>query len=120
MQSETLESASFMNLTDKQQKFAIMTSHLIRWCWFSDIRVTYGETFRPKETCELYAKQGRGIANSLHNIRLAVDFNAFIAGEYQVGPEPYDKMHDYWDSIGGAARIEDDLGHFSLEHEGVR
>jgi hypothetical protein len=28
--------------------------------------------------------------------------------------------HDYWDSIGGSKRIERDLGHFSIKHQGVR
>lgn len=109
-----------MTLSEKQCQFARMVAELIQWCYMREIGVTFGEAYRPKETCELYAKQGRGIANSLHEKRLAVDLNAFINGIYQAAGHPYDRMHDFWDVLGGAPRLENDLGHFSLEHEGVR
>ena len=32
----------------------------------------------------------------------------------------YEALHDYWDYLGGAPRINGDLNHFSVEHNGVR
>lgn len=61
-----------------------------------------------------------GHPNSLHRKRLAVDFNLFINGKYIIDTEPYSKLHDYWDSIGGAKRIESDLNHFSYPYGGMR
>lgn len=106
-------------LLKHQFDFTAMVAQLIAHSWGKGVQLTFGEVYRPPETCELYAKQGRGIANSLHQLRLAVDFNAFHDGKYQAGPWPYDLLHDYWDTLGGARRIPEDLGHFSKEYRGV-
>lgn len=108
------------SLSSKQMKFALMVAELIKYAGQYGYGVTFGETYRPPETCELYARQGRGIPNSLHAKRLAVDLNVFDDGKYCTDAYPYHFLHDYWDLLGGAERIAGDLNHFSLEHEGVR
>ncbi|HGV6771546.1 TPA: M15 family metallopeptidase, partial [Escherichia coli] len=63
------------------------------------------------------------IRNSLHTLRLAVDFNLFINGEYQTDTDAYRPLGEYWESIGGTwgGRFSRaDGNHFSLEHNGVK
>ncbi|MBB9356801.1 M15 family metallopeptidase, partial [Escherichia coli] len=68
-------------------------------------------------------KTGKGIRNSLHTLRLAVDFNLFINGEYQADTDAYRPLGEYWESIGGTwgGRFSRaDGNHFSLEHNGMK
>jgi len=64
-----------------------------------------------------------GHTRSTHKVGLAEDILFYGPnGEY---PHPdahnlYVKAHDFWDVIGGAPRIENDLNHFSNEWNGVR
>lgn len=48
-----------------------------------------------------------GDAKNCHKVRLAIE-------------KYYAILHNYWDKIGGAPRIADDLIHFSFTHEGMR
>jgi hypothetical protein len=69
----------------------------------------------------MYEAQGRGIRNSLHIQRLAVDFNLFIDGEYKVDEASYRPLAEYWKSIGGTSGIDfGDGNHFSLSHKGYK
>jgi len=61
-----------------------------------------------------------GHYNSLHKKRLAIDLNLFIDGEYQAGDRGHDKLHRYWESIGGAPMIRNDANHYSVEWDGMR
>ncbi|EFL5592385.1 M15 family metallopeptidase, partial [Escherichia coli] len=72
-----------MKLSEKQQLFAVMIADLIHWAQEHGYRLTFGEAYRTPEQAALNAKSGKGIRNSLHTLRLAVDFNLFINGEYQ-------------------------------------
>lgn len=111
-----------MSLQSIQSEFAVMIAKLILVAEKQGIQVTFGEAYRPKELCELYAQQGRGIVNSLHEKRLAIDLNVFIRGEYiSDGNDPALRLlHTCWSGMGGAEPIENDMNHFSLEHENVR
>lgn len=83
--------------------------------------VTLGEAWRPPELAALYAKQGRGIANSLHTQRLAVDINLFKDGVWVKETEGHRILGEWWESIGGTwgGRFGDG-NHYSLEHNGVK
>ncbi|EPX9918545.1 M15 family metallopeptidase, partial [Escherichia coli] len=86
-------------------------------------RLTFGEAYRTPEQAALNAKSGKGIRNSLHTLRLAVDFNLFINGKYQADTDAYRPLGEYWESIGGTwgGRFSRaDGNHFSLEHNGVK
>ncbi|EOK1817969.1 M15 family metallopeptidase [Escherichia coli] len=112
-----------MKLSEKQQLFAVMIADLIHWAQEHGYRLTFGEAYRTPEQAALNAKSGKGIRNSLHTLRLAVDFNLFINGKYQADTDAYRPLGEYWESIGGAwgGRFSRaDGNHFSLEHNGVK
>jgi hypothetical protein len=108
-----------VTLGEKQRKFVSMIGQLIGWAYAHGYELTFGEAYRTPEQAALYAKQGKGIAKSLHCSRLAVDFNLFVNGAYQPTSEAYKTLGEYWESLGGAwgGRFNDG-NHFSLEHEG--
>ncbi|EEC8092123.1 M15 family peptidase [Escherichia coli] len=112
-----------MKLSEKQQLFAVMIADLIHWAQEHGYRLTFGEAYRTPEQAALNAKSGKGIRNSLHTLRLAVDFNLFINGKYQADTDAYRPLGEYWESIGGTwgGRFSRaDGNHFSLEHNGVK
>ncbi|WP_085841455.1 M15 family metallopeptidase [Enterobacter asburiae] len=112
-----------MTLSEKQQKFTVMIGRLIEWADQNGYGLTFGEAYRTPEQAQLNAKSGKGIANSLHTQRLAVDFNLFVNGQYQTDSAAYKPLGEYWESIGGTwgGRFsKPDGNHFSLEHNGVK
>ncbi|AJJ22332.1 M15 family metallopeptidase [Yersinia enterocolitica] len=113
-----------MTLSEKQAVFTLMIAQLINWAGNHNYRLTFGEAWRTPEQAALNAKNGKGIANSLHTQRLAVDFNLFINGQYQTSTEAYKPLGEYWESIGGSwggrFKSNPDGNHFSLEHNGVK
>lgn len=112
-----------MKLSEKQAKFTLMIADLIHWANNNGYALTFGEAYRTPEQAELNAKSGKGISNSLHTQRLAVDFNLFINGEYKSDTDSYKPLGEYWESIGGSwggRFTRADGNHFSLEHNGVR
>lgn len=114
-----------MTLSDKQQRFAYLIAKLILWAYENNYKLTFGEAWRTQEQAELYAKSGKGISNSLHLIRLAVDLNLFIDGKYQTDSEAYRPLGEYWKNLdhdcrwGGDFKSKDAV-HFSLTHNGVK
>ncbi|HHW4901764.1 TPA: M15 family metallopeptidase, partial [Escherichia coli] len=105
------------------QLFAVMIADLIHWAQEHGYRLTFGEAYRTPEQAALNAKSGKGIRNSLHTLRLAVDFNLFINGKYQADTDAYRPLGEYWESIGGTwgGRFSRaDGNHFSLEHNGMK
>lgn len=112
-----------MTLGQKQRKFAKMVSDLIAWAYGCGYEVTFGEAYRTPEQAVLNAKSGKGIARSLHILRLAVDLNLFKGGVYQTDSEAYRPLGEQWESMGGSwgGRFsKPDGNHFSLEHGGIR
>ncbi|HBA6939906.1 TPA: M15 family metallopeptidase [Escherichia coli] len=113
-----------MKLSDKQQQFTVMIGRLIRFATERGYGLTFGEAYRTPEQARRNAATGRGIVNSLHCQRLAVDFNLFINGEYRSRTEDYRELGEFWESIGGTwggrFKSRPDGNHFSLEHDGVR
>jgi len=110
-----------MTLGQKQRKFAFMVAKLIEWAYESGYEVTFSECYRSPEEAKRNAKLGKGIANSLHTQRLAVDLNLFKDGVYLTRSEDYRPLGIYWESLGGTwgGRFNDG-NHFSLEHNGVK
>ncbi|RQH06615.1 M15 family metallopeptidase [Paraburkholderia dinghuensis] len=112
-----------LTLGQKQRKFTLMVAKLIEWIYANGYEASFAEAYRPPETAALYAKQGKGVANSLHTSRLAVDLNLFKDGVYLTKSEQYRGPGEYWESLGGSwgGRFRSpDGNHFSLEHNGVR
>lgn len=116
-------------MVEKQARFTLMISKLIQKANEMGYQMTFAEAYRPPDVAKLYASQKRGIANSLHCQRLAVDFNIFRDGKWLKKGEDYEDLGKYWESIGGSwgQRFIDSFGnpnpdgnHFSLEHNGVK
>ena len=62
-----------------------------------------------------------GHVRSTHKAGVAVDLLLYDDDWIPIWTtDEFAKLHDFWDFIGGSERIVGDLGHFSLEHEGVR
>lgn len=100
-----------------------MVALLVQYADLLGMSLTYGEAYRTPRQAKLNEEEGTGIANSLHTVRLAVDFNLFINGEYRVDSESYCPLGEFWEFIGGSwgGRFSKaDGNHFSYEHNGVR
>jgi hypothetical protein len=102
-------------LMDSQIKFTLMIGQEIIFAYSIGYGLTFGES---------YDDDGVGhMKDSLHYIRLAQDFNVCKDGKLLIGKDSeiaHNKLHDYWDTLGGAKRIEKDLNHYSLEFQGKR
>lgn len=62
-----------------------------------------------------------GRKTSCHKISLAIDIDLYDEhGNYITDPAAHEKIHDYWDQLGGAKRIAHDMNHYSLAHNGMR
>ena len=112
-----------MKLSEKQRAFTRMIADLIWYAYDAGYELTFGDAYRdPRVHGELGKKKSYSSASSNHKIRLAVDLNLWVNGEYITTSEhkAWDDLHNYWESLGGAKRIKDDANHFSLEHWGRR
>jgi hypothetical protein len=106
-------------LSQKQQRFTLMIAKLINFAYERGYGLTFGEAYRTPELAKMNAENGKGIKNSLHSERLAIDLNLFIDGIYQRNTQDYKVLGEFWESIGGAwgGRFNDG-NHFSLAHNG--
>lgn len=106
--------ATQMTLGDAQRKFTLMIGKLILYIYDIGLEATLGEGYDDDNVGHM--------KGSLHYIRLAQDLNIFKDGIWlSKGPDMefwLNKIHDYWDSIGGGKRIKKDLNHFSMQWQG--
>ncbi len=117
-----------MTLIEKQQKFVELISKFELELISQGYGITDGEAWRSPETCELYAKEGRGISKSLHTLRLARDINLFKDGMLLNTFRDYMPAGLLWESYStqdyvcawGGRFLRQDVYHFSLAHNGVR
>ena len=103
-------------LLSAQAKFAQMAARLIIKAGELGYQVTLGEARR-------LAGIGKGVVNSLHCKRLALDVNLFKSGVLLTKTEDYAQLGAWLESIGGAwgGRFSrSDGNHFSLPFEGVK
>ena len=110
-----------MTLGEKQRLFTHYIGSLILWAYDNGFELTFGDAFRSPEQAAINAAQGKGIKNSLHCERLAVDFNLFKDGQYMTGTESYKPLGEFWESLHPLARWGGRFGdgnHFSFEHNG--
>lgn len=112
-----------MTLGQKQRIFTWCIGQLISWAYANGYELTFGDAYRDPRLAELNAKQGKGIKNSLHCERLAVDFNLFKDGKYLTDSEDYRPLGDYWKSLHTLARWGGDFSrpdgnHFSFSYAG--
>lgn len=87
-----------------------MLSELLAHIYATGYECTLGEAYRPPETAALYEKQGKGIKNSLHSQRLAVDLNLFRNGMFLSSTEDHRPLGEWWEKQDPLCRWG---GHFS-------
>lgn len=111
-----------MNLFEKQKMFALNVSALIKFINDFGMFCTFGEAERSKEQAEIYAKEGKGIADSLHCKRLAVDLNLFDKnGVYLTQKQDYEMAGEFWEKLhpfnrwGGRFTHLVDSNHFEMQ-----
>ena len=108
-------------ISQLQMTFAQNVARLILHAAELGYGVTLGEAYRPPETAELYAQQGRGSKNSLHSRRLAIDLNLFKDGVYLSSTESHRELGTWWKSLGPNHAWGGDFGdgnHYSLSPDG--
>ena len=94
---------------------------LLQWIHANGFECTLGEAHRTAEQAAIYAADGRGINESLHRERLAIDLNIFKDGRWITSSDELKPVGLYWESIGGAwgGRFGDG-NHFSFPIDGRR
>ena len=71
------------HILEHQQIFTTNVARLITYINQQGYKCTFGEVYRPTEMAQIYAKLGKGIINSNHCSKLAVDLNLFDSeGKY--------------------------------------
>lgn len=112
-------------LVAKQAFFASCVARFFFDLKTQGIEVTFGEAFRSPETCALYAKEGKGITASLHQLRLAVDLNFWSNDSLiQTSKEVADLWQSYsigiYECCAGFYFSRSDSDHFSIAHNGIK
>jgi hypothetical protein len=86
-----------MSLLSKQITFSQNVALLLQKIYASGYKCTLGEAYRPTEMAEIYAKEGKGIVDSQHTKKLAIDLNLFSPNNtYLDKAEDYKLFGDYW------------------------
>jgi hypothetical protein len=80
--------------------------------------ITSGEAWRPPFMARVYASQGKGIANSLHSVRLARDYNLFVNGVYRTDSEAHKPLAEFWMQIGPQFGIKPSAGYYFEKQDG--
>ena len=99
-----------------------MIAQLVIFAYSKGYELTYGDAYRdPRVFGAVGEKDGYGRANSLHKMRLAVDFNLFKDGVYLTETSDHTFLGEFWESLGGSwgGRFKSpDGNHYSLEYRG--
>lgn len=101
-----------------QHKFSMMLALLLQEAGRQGYYVITGEVQRTEEQAALNAKDGTGVAYSLHTICMAVDLALRSSdGVYLEETEDYRELGEYWESLGGnwGGRFRDG-NHFSISY----
>ena len=105
-----------MTLGEKQRKFTLMLGRLYIYAYSIGYELSLG---RGRVSLEANEADG-GVDESTHLYGVGQDLNIYKDGMYLTDGTGHHELHDYWDAMGGAERIDRDLNHYSLEHNGIR
>jgi hypothetical protein len=96
-----------------------MIAELIQKATEMGYEVTFGEAYRSPEEAARLAAAGKGITQSLHCERLAIDLNLFKDGVFLSTSEAHMPLGIMWEQMGGSwgGRFKDG-NHYSLSHNG--
>src|SRR5689334_15299109 len=99
-----------MKLYQQQAQFAQDVALLIRYIADQGYLCTFGDAYRDPAVAAIYAKEGKGIKDSLHCKRLAIDLNIFnLDGVYMPNTTDYQQFGLYWEKLDSYNRWG---GHF--------
>lgn len=110
-------------LLNAQMRFTLMLPLLINKAIDLGYQPVAGELERDPSTAKMNAMTGKGISNSLHCKKLALDLHLFRNGILLQDSKDYEPLGVYWESIGGSwggKFKKPDGNHFSFAFEGVR
>lgn len=112
-----------ITLRQKQSLFVRLVGLLIEEAYARGYELTFGETYRTPEQAILNAKAGKGIKNSVHTERLAVDLNLFKDGRFLSSTEDHKTLGEWWEKLHPDCRWGgrfNDGNHYSLTPDGKR
>jgi D-alanyl-D-alanine carboxypeptidase len=111
------------DLSSRQRQFSLCVSKLIKEVYDRGYSCTLAEAFRTVEQAAIYAKEGKGIIDSLHCKRLAIDINLFSpSGIYLSDTSDYDPFGRFWENMdknlrwGGNFKDRPDGNHFEMKY----
>lgn len=110
-----------MTLRQKQSLFVRLVARLIDHATELGFELTFAEAYRSPEEAKRLEKLGKGIANSLHTQRLAIDLNLFKNGRYLTSTEAHRPLGEWWEQQHALCRWGgrfQDGNHYSLTHGG--
>lgn len=112
-----------MTLGERQRIFTNNVSKLIMWAYWQGYELTFGEAYRTQEQANLNAAAGKGISNSLHMDRLAIDLNLFRDGQYLSTSADHKPLGEFWvtlhpDNRWGGNFSKPDGNHYSMTYNG--
>jgi len=115
-----------MTLREKQSVFARLVSALILKANELGYEITLGEAYRSPEEAKRLSKLKKGILDSLHTKKLAIDINLFKDGVYLDSTEDHRVLGEWWESLSNmqydccwGGRFKDG-NHYSIMHGGVK
>lgn len=112
-----------VTLREKQSLFVKLVAQLIQKATEMGYELTFGEAYRTPEQAILNAKAGKGIKNSVHCDRLAIDLNLFKDGRFLGSTEDHRKLGEWWEKLNPDCRWGgrfEDGNHYSLTPDGKR
>ena len=87
-------------LSEAQCLFAYYVGQLLVHIYQQGYYCTIGEVYRTAEQAEIYAKEGKGIKNSKHCKKLAIDLTLFKPGSPTFcADDVYEEFGRYWKSL---------------------
>lgn len=115
-----------MSIGEQQRLFVRFVAQLVEYAYSQGYELTFGDAYRDPRLAQLNAQQGRGIVNTLHSQRLAIDFNLFKDGQYLPKSEDYFDLGYFWKGLhplccwGGDFKPTPDGNHFSMTYGGIK
>ena len=94
-----------MSLAKSQQTFSLDIIKLLLFMQSKGYSFTFGDAYRDPELAAIFAKEGKGIVDSLHCKRLALDINLFDnSGTFLPETSSHEQFGKYWESLNVANR----------------
>ena len=109
-------------LLQTQQLFSFHVMQLLKYIYDKNYTCTLADAYRCPEMAALYYAQGKGINDSQHCKRLAIDLNIFNANNNLLTEKAdYEIFGKYWENLdqhcrwGGRFTKLVDCGHFEMQ-----